>query len=124
MSKLTREAIEKAGKLIEKKGQNLDAAVRTELESLLTRGEALAQEYARLKDEAKEKRLDIEDNARAALRLVRKAKRAIEATEQTAKAQASKARPKAAPKARGAKVSGKRAPAKGAGAKDKTPEAT
>ena len=75
MSKLTREAAEKSGKFLEKNGQHLDPAVKTELETLLGRGASLAEEYARLKEEVKEKRLDIEDNARATLRFVRKAKR-------------------------------------------------
>jgi hypothetical protein len=88
MSKLSRESIEKAEKILRKKQATLEDGIRGELERLLERASALSAELQGLKDTAKERRLDIEDNARAIARLSGKAKRAAQAAEAQRKAAA------------------------------------
>jgi len=103
MSKATREIIVKARKLIEKKGDRMDEGSRRALEDGLARAQSLEAEYYRYKDAAKEKRLDIEDNARVISRAIRTAKKGITATEKSEKAaRASVPAARSATSARGA----------------------
>jgi hypothetical protein len=76
MSKLVRESVEKAEKLLAKKGDLIDEGLKAELSKHLELAQALSGDYRSLKEEIKEKRLDIEENARALARAVRKAKKA------------------------------------------------
>jgi hypothetical protein len=78
MSKQVREATEKAEKLLAKKGEHLDESLKAELSNYLALSETLVADYRRMKDAAKEKRLDIEENARAIARATRKAKKSLE----------------------------------------------
>lgn len=92
MSKLTRESIEKAEKLLGKKQEYLDVGLIKEIETRLSRSVDLANELRTLKEAAREKRLDIEDNARALGRLANKAKRAVEVAAAAKKAEAKNAK--------------------------------
>jgi|GEM_PF-3169790 hypothetical protein len=92
MSKLTRESIEKAEKLLAKREGSIETGARQEIAEHLARSSALAAELKQLKDAAKEKRLDIEDNARALARITRKARKTAEAAEAAQKADAKTAR--------------------------------
>ena len=92
MSKLVRETIQKAEKLIAKRQADIDGGVRKELEERLARGADLANELLTLKEAAREKRLDIEDNARALARLSNKAKRSFEKAQAAHKAEAKSAK--------------------------------
>ena len=86
MSRLVRESIEKAERLLDKKQGQLEEGIKRELESGLVRAGALISELKGLKDAAKEKRLDIDESARALARLARKAKRLVEVKEASQKA--------------------------------------
>ena len=92
MSKLSRETIQKAERLLAKKLASLEVGTSKELEALLSRSADLANELRTLKEAAREKRLDIEDNARALGRLSNKAKRMVEAAEAAKKAEAKTAK--------------------------------
>jgi len=81
MSKLTRESIEKAEKLLDKKPEFIEESVKQDIEKRLARSAALALELKGLREAEKEKRLDIEENARGLARVANKAKRAVEAAE-------------------------------------------
>jgi hypothetical protein len=81
MSKLSRESIEKAKRLLAKKQGLIEGGLWQEIEGLLARADAIASEYRGLKEAVKEKRLDIEDNARALARATRKAKKTAETAE-------------------------------------------
>lgn len=106
MSKLVRESVERAKKLIAKRTGLIEGSLKQEIEGRLARAEALASEIQALKSAAKEKRLDSEENARALARLTRRAKKAAEATRAIGKAEsrtakkAAAARPKRKPAAR------------------------
>lgn len=76
MSKLVRESVEKAEKILAKKGDLLDEGLKAELSKHLELAQTLSGDYRSLREEIKEKRLDIEENARALARAARKAKKA------------------------------------------------
>jgi hypothetical protein len=88
MSKLVRESVEKAERLLAKKGDLIDGELKAELAKHLELAQTLSGDYRSLKEEIKEKRLDIEENARALVRATRKAKKAAadQAEEQGASA--------------------------------------
>jgi hypothetical protein len=88
MSKLTRESIEKAEKLLNKKQGYIEEPDKQEIQNRISRAASLDSELRKLKDAVKEKRLDIEENARALARLARKAKRSAETIEAANKANA------------------------------------
>jgi hypothetical protein len=101
MSKLNRNAIEKATKLIEKKADLVEDSFKLEIASRLARAASLDAEYRQQKDAVAEKRLDIEENARALARVTRRAKRAAasaEAAREVDEAAAMKAQAAAFPK--------------------------
>jgi uncharacterized coiled-coil protein SlyX len=118
MSKLTRESIEKSEKLLKRKEGFVEEGIKQEIENRLSRAASLDSELKGLKDAVKEKRLDIEENARALARLARKAKRSAETAEAARKADA-----KAAKKTLPAKPKGKTAPRKKTAVKGATAEA-
>jgi hypothetical protein len=85
MSKSTDETIAKARKLLEKKGSRIDEGSKRAIEEGLARAQSLDAEYHRYKDAVKEKRLDIEDNARVVSRAIRTAKKGLEAVDRLEK---------------------------------------
>ena len=90
MSKLSRESIEKAEKLLAKRQEDIEGGIKKELEERLVQAADLANQLLTLKEAAREKRLDIEENARALTRLTNKAKREVE-TAQAARKTGAKA---------------------------------
>ncbi len=121
MSKLSRETIQKAERLLAKKLASLEGGTRKELEELLSRSADLANELRTLKEAAREKRLDIEDNARALGRLSNKAKRMVEAAEAARKAESKSAKRELPPEPKNA-AQKKPAPPKRAHAEGAAPE--
>ncbi|MGA2545881.1 MAG: hypothetical protein ABSF43_05005 [Rectinemataceae bacterium] len=117
MSKLTRESIEKAEKLLNKKQGYMEELDKQEIQNRISRAASLDSELRKLKDAVKEKRLDIEENARALARLARKAKRSAETVEA-----ANKANAKATKQSLSAKPKRKSAPRKKAAVKGATAE--
>jgi hypothetical protein len=92
MSKFSRESQEKAEKLLLKSKGIISENVTQEIERRITAFAALGSELKGLKEAAKDKRLDIEENARALNRLTNKAKRAAQAAAATRKAEAKAAK--------------------------------
>lgn len=86
MSKLVREATEKAEKFLAKKGELIEDTLKAELSNYLALAETLAADYRLKKDEVKEKRLDLEENARSLARATKRAKKAADAKAKADKA--------------------------------------
>jgi len=125
MSKLTRESIEKARKLLDRKQGSMEEGMRREIEEGLARSTALASELKELKDAAREKRLDIEDNARSLARVTRKAKKSDGRTEAARRVDAKperKGRPAESKKEAAPKATAKR-PSAGPTPPDAAPDA-
>jgi hypothetical protein len=78
MSKLVRETVDKAERLLAKRGSRIEEGLKAEISNHLVAAETLSADYHRLKEEAAEKRLDIEENARLLARATRRAKKALE----------------------------------------------
>lgn len=93
MSKFARETIQKAERFLAKKQVSVEGRTRKEFEELLSRAADLANELRTLKEAAREKRLDIEDNARVLSRLTNKAKRAAESARKAASKSAKREQP-------------------------------
>ena len=77
MSKLVRESVEKAERLLAKKGDLIEKGLKAELSKHLELAQELSGDYRSLKEEIKEKRLAIEENAKTLARIARKAKKAM-----------------------------------------------
>ena len=83
MSKLVRESVEKAERLLAKKGDLIEKGLKAELSKHLELAQELSGDYRSLKEEIKEKRIAIEENAKALARAARRAKQSAAERDQT-----------------------------------------